>query len=857
MRMAALRRCLGTLAALLMLAPLVLAEGQPYVVIVGMDNYGDKVIKPRAHAEDDAKALYDLFANKAYSKAGADHVKLFLSKKDGDRPSEEATRENVLKAAQWAFQSAKEDDTVIFAWFGQGGPFGDRTCYFTTDTKFQEGKFKDALSAAELEPLVDKTKSNRICVLLDVNYTGYDVPKESISELGLDKMFTEFDGKEDDAEEVTKPIVILSATTGRTASQEVDKHGLFATVLLEALRGKADTDGNEADGMVTVGELAKYVGHEIPMRSKGAKPQLPLVFGRNLSFEVSTNPEAAALATKRLAQFEELVKEGKVNEEVASEGRKLLKEMPRWEAQRSLRKSYQELADGKLTVDQFGEKRTGYLKTMKTTRKDAETFADAVLKIANIAKELYVRKVEIHNMAADAVKGLYKAADEKMPKELTDRLDGVKSLSRDEIRTLLADARQTLGNRDDLKGQKAADLALDRMLHSLDPYSAYIDADAVEEFEKQTKQVFIGVGIQIQKDRATDMIRVSTPLRGGPAYKAGIVTGDVISKITNYVDREGKKLTTPEVLSTKGMDSTEVVKKILGPERTRVGLTIVRDSTDGTKEIDFDLNRGRIEVETVYGVSRNDDASWNFWLDKDKKIAYIRLSQFAQNTYDDLKAAMDNLHKEGMTGLILDLRFNPGGYLDSAVKISDLFIDDGVIVTIRPREGKPVEKRGHHAGSMLDFPMVVLVNGMSASASEIVSACLQDQERAMVMGERSFGKGSVQNIMSVPTPGDRRPSELKLTTASFWRPSNQKLHRERDSKPEDPWGVVPHPDYTIKLGVAERSELFEHLKRGEVIPRKDPPKMETVPTFTDRQLNMAAEFLKKQAGNKTALKKAG
>jgi len=834
-----------------------MAEGQTYVVIVGMSNYGEKVIKPRAHAEDDAKALYDLFTNKDYSKAAPDHVKLLLGKKDDKRPSEEATHENTLKAMQWAFQSAKEDDLIVVAWFGQGGPFGDRTCYFTTDTRFQEGKFRDALSAAELEPLVDKTKSNRVCVLLDVNFTGYDLGKENISELGLDKMFTEFDGKEDDAEEVTKPIVIVTATSGRSTSQDLEKNGLFATVVLEALKGKADTAGNEADGIVTVRELEDYVAHEIPMRSKGPKPQLPIVYGRNLSYALSINPEAYALSQKRLSQFDELVKGGKVTDEIAQEGRKLLQEMPRWEAQRSLRKSYQELTDGKLTVDQFNDKRAAYLKTMKTSRKDAENFADAVLKIANIAKELYVRKVELPNMAADAIKGLYKAADEKLPKDLADRMEGVKGLSRDEIRTLLADARQVLGNRDDMKGQKAADLALDRMLHSLDPYSAYVDADAVEEFEKQTKQVFIGVGIQIQKDRPTDMIRVSTPLRGGPAYKAGIMTGDIIAKITNYVDKQGKKLNPPEVISTKGMDSTDVVKKILGPERTRVGLTILRETTDGQKEIEFDLNRGRIEVETVYGVSRNEDASWNFWLDKDKKIAYVRLSQFAQNTYDDLKAAMDQLHKDGMNGMILDLRFNPGGYLDSAVKISDLFIDDGLIVTIRPREGKPVEKRGHHAGSMLDFPMVVLVNGMSASASEIVSACLQDQERAIVMGERSFGKGSVQNIMSVPTPGDPRPSELKLTTASFWRPSNVKLHRERDSKPEDPWGVMPHPDYLLKLSVSERSELYEHLKQGEVIPRKDPPKMETTPTFTDKQLNMAVDFLKKQGGNKTALKKAG
>jgi len=288
-----------------------------------------------------------------------------------------------------------------------------------------------------------------------------------------------------------------------------------------------------------------------------------------------------------------------------------------------------------------------------------------------------------------------------------------------------------------------------------------------------------------------------------------------------------------------------------------VTLHIRRETAAGTKELSFELKRGRIQVETVLGYKRNEaeSASWDYYVDKDNRIAYVRLSQFALNSERDLKNVMRTLEKEGINGLILDLRFNPGGYLDQAVSISDLFIDDGLIVSIRPRNGRQREFKGTSAGSLRSFPLVVLVNGQSASASEIVSAAIQDHERGIVMGERSFGKGSVQNIMELDL-GEGK-SEVKLTTASFWRPSGKNLHRFPAAKDEDDWGVKPHPDYTLKLSHAERMELQEHLRRSEVISRRDPPKMENVPTFTDRQLEMAIDYLKKQVATKPAAKKAG
>src|SRR5262249_39112884 len=208
------------------------------------------------------------------------------------------------------------------------------------------------------------------------------------------------------------------------------------------------------------------------------------------------------------------------------------------------------------------------------------------------------------------------------------------------------------------------------------------------------------------------------------------------------VDSEGNPLTNPERIPTKGMTTDEAVKKILGKEGTKITIIVERDG----KPIEFNLVRGKVEVESVVGVKRNADDSWNYVVDPENKICYVRLNSFSHNTYRDLEKVMRTLSKNGIKGFILDLRFNPGGLLDQAVKVSDLFIDDGMIVTIRPRVGAETSYIGKSDGSYLAFPMVCLVNGGSASASEIVSACLQDHHRAVIVGSRSYGKGSVQTI---------------------------------------------------------------------------------------------------------------
>jgi carboxyl-terminal processing protease len=202
---------------------------------------------------------------------------------------------------------------------------------------------------------------------------------------------------------------------------------------------------------------------------------------------------------------------------------------------------------------------------------------------------------------------------------------------------------------------------------------------------------------------------------------------------------------------------------------------------------------------------------------------------------------MKDLKKEKIKGLVLDLRFNPGGLLTSAVKVSDLYIDDGLIVSIRPRAGREVRYTGFHDGSYLDFPMVCMVNGQSASGSEIVAACLQDHKRAVILGERSYGKGSVQNIQ------DFEGGEIKLTTASYWRPNGKNINKSSTSgKDEEEWGVVPDKGFELKLSRKETEELYEHQEDAKVIPRKDRTVGKPKAEFKDRQLDKALEYLRDQ-----------
>ncbi len=281
------------------------------------------------------------------------------------------------------------------------------------------------------------------------------------------------------------------------------------------------------------------------------------------------------------------------------------------------------------------------------------------------------------------------------------------------------------------------------MLESLDPHSAFMPPDIFKEMQVETQGLFGGLGIEITvKDR---MLTVVTPIEGTPADRAGIHPGDRIVKIDGS--------------PTKDMTLMEAVKKLRGPKGTNVVVTILREESPGPFELT--LVREIIEVKSVKVKELGDG------------VAYVRISAFQERTGKDLLKAIEQLGQNGMSAMVLDLRNNPGGLLNQAVQVSDLFLDQGQLIVYTEGRIKNQDLRfsAEHGAQIPKVPMVVLVNGGSASASEIVAGALQDWKRAVVLGTKTFGKGSVQTVVPLSDG-----SGLRLTTAKYFTPKGRSIH---------------------------------------------------------------------------------
>ena len=295
----------------------------------------------------------------------------------------------------------------------------------------------------------------------------------------------------------------------------------------------------------------------------------------------------------------------------------------------------------------------------------------------------------------------------------------------------------------EVESKELVEGAISGMLRTLDPHSSYLDPDAYKELQVETKGSFGGIGIEITV--RDGVLTVVSPLEGTPAYELGIQAGDQILR----VDGE----------TTKEMTLMEAVKKMRGPKGTNVVLTIMRG--EFTKPQDFVITRATIAIRSVRSNTL------------EPGYGYIRLSQFQSSTARDLRKEIAKLEKENksLKGLILDLRNNPGGLLDQAVKVSDEFLNEGLIVYTGGRlKSQDMRFEAHMNTKPHAYPIVVLVNEGSASAAEIVAGALQDHKRAVVVGVKTFGKGSVQTVMPL-----RNGAALRLTTALYYTPSGRSI----------------------------------------------------------------------------------
>ena len=383
--------------------------------------------------------------------------------------------------------------------------------------------------------------------------------------------------------------------------------------------------------------------------------------------------------------------------------------------------------------------------------------------------------------------------------------------------------------------RELVEAAMRGMIMKLDPYSSYIEPTELKQFNESVDQEFGGIGIQVTIEPKTRQLMVMTPIPGTPAYKAGIRAGDHIVEI------DGK----PTADFVEGREMDTAVKMMRGKPGEKVTVKILHAGSTTPETVE--ISRAVIKTPTVLGDHYDSMGNWSFMMEGDEKIGYIRLTSFGRNSVEEVHDALDELKKEGMKALILDLRFNPGGLLSAATAISDFFIESGVIVSTKGRNTDEQVFKAQRPGTYSGFPMVVLVNRYSASASEIVSACLQDHKRAVIIGERTWGKGSVQNVIEL----EGGKSALKLTTASYHRPSGKNIHRLPKATEKDEWGVMPNDGFEIKLSNEEMGKLFDARREREIVRTGEAPKS----NYIDAQQAKGVTYLKDQlVGKPDALK---
>ena len=373
--------------------------------------------------------------------------------------------------------------------------------------------------------------------------------------------------------------------------------------------------------------------------------------------------------------------------------------------------------------------------------------------------------------------------------------------------TVLEKVRKDYVDGQNLKYQDLVYGALKGMLNTLDPHSEFMEPEKYHELQNDTQGAFGGLGIIISM--RDSFVTVVSPMDDTPGAKAGILSGDRIIRIDNH--------------STEKMTLADAVKNLRGEPGSSIKITIMRPSNGMIKE--YTLTRAIINVDMVKDINGRKEFPLS-----DNRIGYVHVTQFGEKTSDDLEAALRKLKAEGMQALILDLRWNPGGLLEQAVDVCEKFLPRGQLVVTtegRNKEQTSIRKAAGHGDELRNMPMVVIVNLGSASASEIVAGCLQDLKRAIILGEKTFGKGSVQSILPL---GDG--SALRLTTAKYYTPSHKVIHEE---------GITP--DVPVAISADEERDII--LKRAPGgIESLDERDRERVANSRDPQLDRAMDLLK-------------
>jgi C-terminal peptidase prc len=456
------------------------------------------------------------------------------------------------------------------------------------------------------------------------------------------------------------------------------------------------------------------------------------------------------------------------------------------------------------------------------TQADAQGYALQLKTALDLIARQYARPVARADLAVAALKGLYRTAGATAPAALAAEIKKADNAD-NQLVDLITQARATLGNPIPLQGTRALEVSLLAALQSLDPYCFLTTSVSYLQESDSRKD---GLGLTLAENTGGPFL-IKTVIPGGPAQRAGILPEDQVIQV-NGLSLAGKS--TRESQGPYGWLTTPVNGRA-------IRLCLARAGTK--KPIQIALEPRAYTAETVFGVDRRDDNSWNYLLDPKKGIAHIRLGPLKRGTAEDLQHVLQQLQKAGVRGVVLDLRWCPGGLLDESVEVASLLVGDRTIATIEYRDGRKtaVARRGSGSSerTFVDIPLVVLINGQTLGGGELIAAAIQDTKRAPIVGQRTVGKGSVQNALTGEQETLYHPVAnltVRLSIGVFTRLSGKNLQRFASSKDSDDWGVRPDAglEYTVsrelslKLGELWLLQTLRPGSSRKVLPLDDPSK---------------------------------
>jgi len=483
---------------------------------------------------------------------------------------------------------------------------------------------------------------------------------------------------------------------------------------------------------------------------------------------------------------------------------------------------------------------------------EADDYATQLLEISQVIVAKYIRPISREDLLSAALGGVYEAARVPLPHSLAPEVRKA-AASEDELRKYLARTRQRLGNPESLRGPLAVQVSLAGMVQALDPYCAVLIGPALERLNSMDRHY--GTGLELVDSSGIGPMIIKSVAPGSPAQRAGLRPGDQITAL------DGRSLNAYFSRSTDRVP-TDPIRLGVSRPAWRMARTMT-------------IKPENYHAETVLGVSRREDNSWDYFLDAEHKIAHVSISALERDTSEELAQVLTELRTARLRGLILDLRWCPGGFLDESRDVADLFLGDtnsaflmqptpanllpAVLgnlnahsrnATVWHRDGEPDSRRHRGYGNFVQFPIVVLVNEETVGGAELIAAVLQDNKRALISGQRTRGKASVQIVLPLDVRNDRLPLKvpvpktgLKVSYGLLIRPSGKNLNRFPDSTPADEWGVSPDPRLEFRISADLSRQLKALWQLQDLRPAWDRDILPLDDPAADPQRQAALQYL--------------